>query len=277
MNGKISNFATRLITTIVLISAAVVLLWFSGNETVLRCVTATFSCFAVYEFFNVTEQKEHEIWFAGTMAVACLMSFVKIKYFSVVLTVAFFVAVIVSVCMMLYKQRFRFVNPTTPAILSVVVVLFFVAIPEIRALKYGLYYLICPILICITTDIFAYLIGSKWGKRKFIQSVSPNKTVEGAVAGIVGSLVFSVGYGLILQFGLNVIVKWGVYVPYALLCSVVGQFGDLTGSIVKRIAGVKDFGNVFPGHGGILDRFDSHSFAFAFTYLFCSLGGMFLI
>ncbi len=73
-----------------------------------------------------------------------------------------------------------------------------------------------------------------------------------------------------LHFDILTLVIWAV------LVSIIGQFGDLCMSVVKRIAGVKDFGNLLPGHGGILDRFDSHMFAVAFTLVFCALGGGFI-
>ena len=277
MTNSTKNLIKRLITGACLIVAATLILYFSSNDTFIRLIAAIFACFATYEFFNVTDTMEHEVGFVVTLLLSVVLPFVNIPYYTVVLLVAFLLAVIVSVCMMTYTEKFRLAKPFSAAMLSIVVALFFVALPKIRALENGLYYLICPLLICITTDTAAYFIGRKWGTTKMLPSVSPNKTWEGALAGLAISFVISIAFCLILQFCLGVFVKWKIFFTYALFTSVVGQFGDLTASIVKRIANVKDYGIILPGHGGVLDRLDSIVFAFAFTYLFCTLGGMFLV
>ncbi len=106
------------------------------------------------------------------------------------------------------------------------------------------------------TDAFAYFGGTLFGKRRLCEKISPKKTVEGAVAGLLGGLAF--GAALIPLQKL-----WGGYVgvPVLLLtglvCGVCAQFGDLFASMLKRWAGVKDFSSVFPAHGGIMDRIDS--------------------
>lgn len=276
MTNATKNLIKRLVTGTCLIVAAVLVLYFSSNSTFIRLVAAIFGCFSTYEFFNVTDTMEHEVWFVVTLILSVVLPFVNIPYYSVVLLIAFLLAVIVSVCMMTHKEKFHFGKPFPAMMLSLVVVLFFISIPQIRSVENGLYYLICPLLICITTDTAAYFIGRKWGKAKMLPSVSPNKTWEGAISGLVVSFVISIVFGLILQYGLGIIVQWKIFPYYALLTSVVGQFGDLTASIVKRIANVKDFGIILPGHGGVLDRLDSIVFAFAFTYLFICVGGFFI-
>ena len=122
-------------------------------------------------------------------------------------------------------------------------------------------------VICALTDIFAYLVGSRFGKHKLSPKVSPGKSVEGALGGllvtlVLVTLVFSPYYGN----------AWAVAL-YAGVCSILSQWGDLSMSAVKRVAGVKDFGKIFPGHGGILDRCDSLMYPLAFTWLLhCFLG-----
>ena len=122
-------------------------------------------------------------------------------------------------------------------------------------------------VICALTDIFAYLVGSRFGKHKLSPKVSPGKSVEGALGGllvtlVLVTLVFSPYYGN----------AWAVAL-YAGVCSILSQWGDLSMSAVKRVAGVKDFGKIFPGHGGILDRCDSLMYPLAFTWLlYCFLG-----
>jgi len=107
------------------------------------------------------------------------------------------------------------------------------------------------------TDIFAYFTGRFLGKHKLIPDISPKKTVEGSIGGIVFCMIAYVVYGVVLQnmFGLK--PNYIALALVAILISFVSQVGDLTLSAIKRKFGIKDFGKIMPGHGGLLDRFDS--------------------
>jgi phosphatidate cytidylyltransferase len=122
------------------------------------------------------------------------------------------------------------------------------------------------------TDSAAYFAGKRWGRRRLIPSVSPKKTIEGALAGLLGGTIAG------LAFGYGVLGLW-LGVPFhpvaaaagGLLLSAVSQVGDLAASAWKREAGVKDSGTFFPGHGGIIDRMDSLLFTIPATYWLLSL------
>lgn len=121
---------------------------------------------------------------------------------------------------------------------------------RIRSLDEFLYLL----LITVLTDSFAYIGGKLIGKHKLIPRVSPNKTIEGSIIGtIVGIVIPSIYYLFMIDPGLNMFI----IITITLLISVLSQLGDLLFSSIKRYYKVKDFSNLFPGHGGILDRFDS--------------------
>jgi len=107
------------------------------------------------------------------------------------------------------------------------------------------------------TDSAAYFIGRAFGKKKLIEDVSPNKTVAGAVGGLFGGVLGYVIYALILQLAFGVKVNYIYLVVLALIVSVVGQIGDLIASFIKREHNIKDYGKLFPGHGGVMDRLDS--------------------
>ena len=110
------------------------------------------------------------------------------------------------------------------------------------------------ILISCFTDTFAYIGGKTFGKRKLIERVSPNKTIEGFIIGtIVGTVVPTIYYIYMIDPGASIILIFII----TLVLSIFGQFGDLVFSAVKRRYSVKDFSNIIPGHGGILDRLDS--------------------
>ena len=116
---------------------------------------------------------------------------------------------------------------------------------------YGQYLVALIFIISFSTDVFAYLTGCVFGKHKLLPSISPKKTIEGSVGGIVGAALVTALYCHLIRFNLI------VFIPIAVMGSVVAQIGDLFASAIKRHNGIKDFSNLIPGHGGVLDRFDS--------------------
>jgi len=106
------------------------------------------------------------------------------------------------------------------------------------------------------TDTFAYFGGYLFGKSKLCPNLSPKKTVAGAVSGVAGAVVGFIVYGLIIV-GMGGEFDFIKYCVYAIFASFASQTGDLAASAIKRHYGIKDYGNLFPGHGGVLDRFDS--------------------
>jgi phosphatidate cytidylyltransferase len=127
---------------------------------------------------------------------------------------------------------------------------------------------IFPLTVTWLGDTAAYFAGHRWGKTKLRPSVSPGKTVAGGVGGLAGALVTAVLFSEVLlnpYSGMDLSVASSAVI--GLVVGAVGQVGDLAESLLKRGAGVKDSGALFPGHGGVLDRFDSILFALPTTYL----------
>jgi len=127
---------------------------------------------------------------------------------------------------------------------------------------YGLLYTIMAFICVLVTDTFCYFTGSKFGKHKLSPVISPNKTIEGAAGGAVMCMIFS------MAIGFAVGLEWYHSVILGLLIAVFSQLGDLCESMIKRDAGVKDSGNVLPGHGGFLDRTDSYILAIPVVYYY---------
>lgn len=119
------------------------------------------------------------------------------------------------------------------------------------------------LIIVISTDIGAYFIGSKFGKHKLAPVLSPNKTIEGSIGGIVFALILTAIYLNFYSFTYS----YGIMLGLSIILSITGQYGDLVASRLKRHFQVKDAGNIFPGHGGVLDRFDSVLFTLAVAML----------
>lgn len=136
----------------------------------------------------------------------------------------------------------------------------------VRAQMSGLDKVLYALLLVWVTDSLAYFVGKRFGQRKLLPQVSPNKTVEGSLGGIAGALVVTLGFYLFsgATFGGK---NFFLVLLLAIFFSVAGQFGDLVESSIKRHYGVKDSGRFIPGHGGLLDRFDSLLFVFPLLHL----------
>ena len=107
------------------------------------------------------------------------------------------------------------------------------------------------------TDIFAYFSGMLFGKHKLIPEVSPKKTVEGSIGGTLFCILSFIVFGLVVDGFFSMNANFVFLAVSALAVSILAQVGDLIMSVIKRQYGVKDYGKIFPGHGGVLDRFDS--------------------
>jgi phosphatidate cytidylyltransferase len=154
-----------------------------------------------------------------------------------------------------------------------IVSLRFIGAPEglhlVQSLKEpGVFYCFFPLFCVMTNDIASYYAGKAFGRTKLAASISPNKTIKGSIAGVaVGSFVaILLGAFVAPYFGL----KFNLFVlgVFAVLMNILAQLGDLAESLIKRSVGVKDAGQVIEGHGGVLDRFDSHLLAANLAYYF---------
>ena len=132
------------------------------------------------------------------------------------------------------------------------------ALIRILTMRYGRYVILIPFVVAFLSDSGAYFVGLKFGKHKLSPVVSPNKTIEGALGGVATAMASMVIYSLVLDLlPVGIQVNYALALLYGLAGSLAGIFGDLCFSVIKRQTGIKDYGDLFPGHGGILDRFDS--------------------
>jgi len=131
----------------------------------------------------------------------------------------------------------------------------------------GLAWFLLALLVTWLSDTFAYLVGKSIGRTKLIPRVSPNKTVEGAIGGLVAAGLIALFCNW--AFGMQIAPGWAVVIGIGL--GFVGQIGDLSESMLKRARGVKDSGNLIPGHGGMLDRIDALIFILVATWLIAPL------
>ncbi|MDP4083067.1 MAG: phosphatidate cytidylyltransferase [Bacillota bacterium] len=160
------------------------------------------------------------------------------------------------------KNRFNFEKVSFCLLAAIYVGIGFYFFIETR--HAGLVYIIYSIFIIWATDTGAYFIGRALGKRKLWPEISPNKTVEGFFGGVLCAIIVAVIFALFTSMNANLLSLVGI----TIVLSIFGQIGDLVESAFKRHFNVKDSGNILPGHGGILDRFDSLLFVLPLLHFF---------
>ena len=250
-------------------------LFFSHVPIVLHIGTVLLGILAVFEILRLSKTDNPKICYA-VMTLSILLLILPLPQYEYWMMVILPVILILFGFMMKMMAQIRKFNASFAIAVSVAVILLFKTIPTLRNLDNGLYYLTFAVTACFVTDVAALLFGRAFGSHKLCPKISPKKTVEGAVGGVICTVLAAMFAVCLLERYEILHFERTTLLIWALLVSVAGQFGDLCMSVVKRIAGVKDFGNLLPGHGGILDRFDSHMFAVAFTLFFCALGGGFI-
>ena len=135
------------------------------------------------------------------------------------------------------------------------------ALVQLRMMDNGRFLVLIPVICASITDVGAYFVGMLFGKHRGITKVSPNKSLEGYIGGIaVGCLVLML-YAIVLHRFVGLNVSMTIMALYGIVGSAVTELGDLSFSLIKRQVGVKDYGKLLPGHGGMMDRFDSTVFA----------------
>lgn len=171
--------------------------------------------------------------------------------------------------------RFTIDEAIATALTTIYITFAFSSIVLLRDMNYGEYLYILAILTPWMCDIFAYFFGVSFGKHKLIPEVSPKKTVEGAIAGVVFGTIAVVLYGFVIGRMSGAEPRYLILTAVGIVLSLVSQCGDLIMSVIKRRYGVKDYGFILPGHGGILDRFDSIIATAPLLFIICSVSPMF--
>ena len=237
-----------------------------GNKYVVDVACAGFALIALNEFFNCFKGKANpivEIGYISALAIACI-HIVEPKWWLVVLPI---IVVLLFLKVIITKMKVN-VNDVAITLLGIIYIVgSIIFIPIINGAEHGklfIWYIFCA---AWGTDIFAYIFGITMGKHKFSE-ISPKKSIEGCVGGVLGAIALMLTYTAVINtnYGLN--IDYLFIFIIAIVFSLIGQIGDLAASTVKRYAGVKDFSNLIPGHGGIIDRLDSIMFVAPFVYIF---------
>lgn len=267
----------RLLTAVGIAVIILAVLMLSGISWVMPVAAALMSVMGAYELLCISKQQDSLLLVWSCLIPAFWIPMVSVPYYIPILFLTLPLALVTFAVLMHRMEHIRLTHPITIFLLSVMIGLFYKAMAELRFLKYGFLYVGIALLVCVITDSAAYLFGRRFGRRKLASRVSPKKTLEGALGGTISAIVLMLMLGCLIELTNIGTVSFLRLNPWAILATVVAQFGDLSMSVLKRICGAKDFSNLFPGHGGILDRFDSFLFVVPYTLLFVHIfGGIFV-
>ncbi|MBO5744329.1 MAG: phosphatidate cytidylyltransferase [Clostridia bacterium] len=259
---------TRIITAALMVALAIVILIFSYIPVVMNGVVAILIAGGIFELFRASGFIKHKIVSALIIVFLTSLAFVKVPFYEYILLFFYVVSFFVFAYLMKNVKNLNKINNVIVIFISLSIGVMYKSISGVRERENGLLLLILAVLVGVLTDSGAYFTGRAIGKHKLAPILSPKKTKEGAVGGTLLGVFCAFATALILN-GMGVVkVDVASMAIYSLIASIIGQFGDLAMSSIKRIVGIKDYGTLFPGHGGILDRFDSIMFVLPFTYLF---------
>ena len=234
------------------------------NLWVLKIAVGIISVIGLYELYRAFGYQKYKLLIVAGLVTGFIIPLLPSLF--MIITVLFLYAVIGVVMMMLREGALPFSDLTNFLFFQLYVPCSLACLVQVRETEFGFYAIWLILGGAWLTDSFAYFTGRAFGKRKLCPHISPHKTVAGAVGGVLGTTVSALIYGLVLSnfFTVQLLPLLGLGVCLGFL----SQIGDLTASRMKREQGIKDFGNLMPGHGGVIDRFDSILFTAPVVCLF---------
>lgn len=259
---------TRIISAVILLPLVLLVMAIGGQALYVTLCVATL--LGYFEFFRAVQMTERTY-----KALAVLHAVLSYVFYWNGHMQYWYVLNILLILLMLAFYAFSFprikITDMAYTFFAVFYILFLMmAIAFVRDHAfYGNWMVWLIFAIAFGSDSSAYFVGVNFGKRKLVPNLSPNKTVEGAIGGLLGTGLIAFIFG-ILMYLYGPFTDWGqvgLLFGVGLVGSGIAQIGDLVGSAMKRHTGIKDFGNTIPGHGGILDRLDSILVVAAFVYM----------
>ncbi len=256
---------TRILVAVVLAPLFFVVLFFL-DPIYLAVLMAAICAMASFELLRATGVAHHNGMYIFTaMTAAAIPLGFWTKWGSVVLQVSALalMSALFFIAIRLYDREcaIRFDDILVCFFAGLMIPMFLSALVLLKKMEHGRYLVLLPVICAFLTDAGAYFAGVFLGRHRGITRVSPNKSLEGYVGGILSGAAFMLLYGWILIQFTQIQVSLPIMALYGLLGSAITELGDLAFSLIKRQYGIKDYGNLLPGHGGMIDRFDSMTFA----------------
>lgn len=256
---------TRILVAVVLAPLFFVVLFFLDSIW-LAALVAAICAMASFELLRATKVAHHNgMYFFTALAAAAIPvgCWLGLGYLVVPMEAVFLMLTLFGIAIRLYDEEraVRVEDVFMCMFGGLVIPMCLSALVQLKCMDHGQYLVLLPVICAFLTDAGAYFAGVFLGKHRGITKVSPNKSLEGYIGGILSGGIFLLLYGVILQQFAGLTVSLPIMAVYGLIGSAVTEVGDLSFSLIKRQFGIKDYGNLLPGHGGMLDRFDSMTFA----------------
>ena len=274
---KGENMDIKRITSALLGFPLVVIILTFGNKYVVDIFLAFIAMLGMQEYFNAVSKEAKPVRWLGYLT-CLLIALIHIvpDNLNVQLQSEVLMLIIPTILLILFlhviitnmKINFKDIAYTLFGIIYVIGCIIFLAL--LRGIQNGRILIWYAIIAAWGTDIFAYVIGKRFGKHKFSE-VSPKKSIEGCIAGIIGAVVIAVLYTLAINKIFELQYSYLFVVIVTAILSMIGQVGDFAASSIKRYVNIKDYSNLIPGHGGMLDRIDSLMFLAPFAYVFLTM------
>ena len=244
-----------------------------GNNIVVSIALTIIALLAMNEYFNAISKVTNPVKWLGYLSCISIavVSFIPSEFFGMFITLAIPIVLIIlfaQVIITQMKTNFKDIAFTFIGIFYIVFFMIFIAL--IDGMDNGKLLIWYIIIAAWGTDIFAFFVGMKFGKHKF-SKISPKKSIEGCIAGTIGAILLMLVYTYIVNTFFVMNYSYIAILAIGLILSLIGQIGDFAASSIKRYVDIKDFSNLIPGHGGMLDRIDSLIFLAPFAYVFFSV------
>jgi len=244
-----------------------------GNKYVIDVLFAIVSAFALYEYNNALKLKAKPVLWLGYVFCA-LIAFIHIiptEYLVSIIGILIPITILILFLHTIITNNKINITDIALTFFGICyVVLFLMFMPLLMGSENGKLLVWYILFAAWGTDTCAYILGCKFGKHKFSE-ISPKKSIEGCIGGTLGSLIFVIGYTIFLNMQYNMGINYIAISAIGIVLSLIGQIGDFSASAIKRYVGIKDYSNIFPGHGGMLDRIDSVIFIAPFAYFLLML------
>ncbi len=251
----------------------VVIILVLGNTYVVDITFAIVAGLSLHEYFNAFKGKAHPVIWMGYVSsfLIALIHVIPVQHAITIVSVLIPIGITILFLQVILSNMKTNINDIAITFFGICYIsLFLMFVPLIHAMEYGKFLVWLVLAAAWGTDILAYLVGKTFGKHKF-SKISPNKTIEGCIAGVIGAVLFGAGLVFVFNNVFDMNFSYVTVILIEIILSVVGQIGDFAASSIKRYVGIKDFSNLIPGHGGMLDRLDSIIFIAPFAYMLIRL------